>query len=136
MTLRRTKIVATLGPASNELEILKRMITAGLDVVRLNFSHGKASDHEDRMHLVREAARACGKEIGILADLQGPKIRIARFQQGKINLKENTLFILDANLDTDAGDEKQVGIDYKTLPQDVKPGDILLLDDGRLVLEV
>jgi pyruvate kinase len=136
MTLRRTKIVATLGPASNELEILKRMITAGLDVVRLNFSHGKASDHEDRMHLVREAARACGKEICILADLQGPKIRIARFQQGKINLKENTLFILDANLDTDAGDEKQVGIDYKTLPQDVKPGDILLLDDGRLVLEV
>lgn len=133
---RRTKIVATLGPASNDLDILKRMITAGLDIVRLNFSHGTASDHEKRVNLVREAAKACGKEIGVLADLQGPKIRIARFRKDKISLQENDVFILDANLASDEGDTLQVGIDYKTLPQDVKSGDILLLDDGRLVFEV
>jgi len=135
-SLRRTKIVATLGPASNDLEMLKKMITAGLDVVRLNFSHGTASDHENRVNLVREAAKACGKEIGVLADLQGPKIRISKFRHEKINLKENDLFILDASLASDNGDTQQVGIDYKDLPNDVKSGDILLLDDGRLVFEV
>jgi len=133
---RRTKIVATLGPASNDLDILKRMITAGLDIVRLNFSHGTAGDHENRVNLVREAAKACGKEIGVLADLQGPKIRIAKFRKDKISLQENDIFILDANLASDEGDTLQVGIDYKALPQDVKSGDILLLDDGRLVFEV
>lgn len=135
-SLRRTKIVATLGPASNDLDMLKKMITAGLDIVRLNFSHGTASDHEKRVVLVREAAKACGKEIGVLADLQGPKIRIARFRKDKVNLQENDIFVLDANLASDEGDTQQVGIDYKTLPQDVKSGDILLLDDGRLVFEV
>ncbi len=134
--LRRTKIVATLGPASNDVEMLKKMISAGLDIVRLNFSHGTAADHEKRVNLVREAAKACGKEIGVLADLQGPKIRIAKFRNEKIDLKENDIFVLDANLASDQGDAQQVGIDYKTLPQDVKSGDILLLDDGRLVFEV
>lgn len=134
--LRRTKIVATLGPASNDVEILKRMITAGVDIVRLNFSHGTAADHENRINLVREAAKACGKEIGVLADLQGPKIRIAKFRKDKIILKEDDIFVLNANLASDEGDTQQVGIDYKNLPNDVKSGDILLLDDGRLVFEV
>lgn len=136
MAIKRTKIIATLGPSSNSVEVLKAMMMAGMDVVRVNFSHGKASDHAQRIEMVREAAKSLGREVGILADLQGPKIRVAKFREGKIFLKENTQFILDATLETDDGDESQVGIDYKALPQDVKSGDILLLDDGRLVLTV
>jgi pyruvate kinase len=136
MTLRRTKIIATLGPASNNPEILKRMINAGLDIIRVNFSHGNASDHQNRITMVRDIAKACGKEIGVLADLQGPKIRVAKFQTGKIQLKEGDQFILNADLPSDAGDATQVGIDYKALPQDVSAGDVLLLDDGRIVFQV
>jgi pyruvate kinase len=134
--LKRTKIVATLGPATDEKGVLRAMIDAGLDVVRLNFSHGKAEDHIRRANLVRECAKEVGREIAIMADLQGPKIRIARFKLGKIFLKEGAPFILDADLSKEAGDEKAVGIDYKGLPQDVHSGDVLLLDDGRLVLKV
>lgn len=134
--MRRTKIVATLGPASNNLDILRQMIAAGVNVVRLNFSHGSADEKKILVNTVREAAKAEGKIVGILADLQGPKIRIAKFKNGKIILKENSTFTLDAALDKDAGDDNVVGIDYKELPGDVKPQDILLLDDGRLVLIV
>lgn len=133
---KRTKIVATLGPATDEEGVLRAMIHAGLDVVRLNFSHGKAEEHIKRAELVRQCAQAEGREIAIMADLQGPKIRIARFKQGKIFLKEGSQFILDADLSKEAGDEKAVGIDYKRLPKDVQRGDLLLLDDGRLVLKV
>lgn len=133
---KRTKIVATLGPATDKEGVLPAMIAAGLDVVRLNFSHGKAEDHIKRANLVRECAKAAGREIAIMADLQGPKIRIARFKLGKIFLKEGSQFILDADLSKEAGDEKSVGIDYKNLPKDVQGGDLLLLDDGRLVLKV
>lgn len=133
---KRTKIVATLGPATDKEGVLSAMIAAGLDVVRLNFSHGKAEDHIKRAKLARECAKAAGREIAIMADLQGPKIRIARFKLGKIFLKEGAQFILDTDLSKEAGDEKSVGIDYKNLPKDVKAGDILLLDDGRLVLKV
>ncbi len=133
---RRTKIVATLGPASNKPEVLDALIEAGVDVVRLNFSHGKASEHLALAETVRNRARAYGRQVGILADMQGPKIRIARFKVGKIYLKEEATFILDAELDSDAGDEEQVGIDYKQLPQDVERGDTLLLDDGRIVFWV
>lgn len=134
--LKRTKIVATLGPATDQKAVLQTMISAGLDVVRLNFSHGKAEDHIKRANLVREAAKAAGREIAIMADLQGPKIRIARFKLGKVFLQEGKLFVLDADLSKDEGDEKAVGIDYKNLPKDVQRGDLLLLDDGRLVLKV
>jgi pyruvate kinase len=133
---KRTKIVATLGPATDREGVLPAMIAAGLDVVRLNFSHGSADDHIRRANLVRECAKAAGREIAIMADLQGPKIRIARFKLGKVFLKEGDQFILDADLAKDAGDEKKVGIDYKNLPKDVYSGDFLLLDDGRLVLKV
>lgn len=133
---KRTKIVATLGPATDKEGVLPAMIKAGLDVVRLNFSHGKAEDHIKRANLVRECAKAAGREITIMADLQGPKIRIARFELGKVFLKEGSQFILDADLSNEAGDEKSVGIDYKNLPRDVQAGDLLLLDDGRLVLKV
>lgn len=133
---RRTKIVATLGPATNTPEVLDAIIEAGVDVVRLNFSHGEASEHLELAETVRNRARAYGRQVGVLADLQGPKIRISRFKAGRIFLEEDAQFVLDAELDSDAGDSNQVGIDYKQLPQDVKRGDTLLLDDGRLVFWV
>ena len=134
--MRRTKIVATLGPASSNLDVLRQMIAAGVNVVRLNFSHGTTDEKKNLVNAVREAAKTEGKIVGILGDLQGPKIRVAKFKNGKVILKENATFILDAVLAKDVGDENSVGIDYKDLPQDVKSGDILLLDDGRLVFVV
>ena len=132
---RHTKIVATLGPASSDPEVLERMIRAGVDVVRLNFSHGKAQDHIDRASLVREAARRVGKPVAIMADLQGPKIRVGKFAEGKVMLEQGQPFVLDAGR-TELGDLGGVGLDYKELPRDVKPGDTLLLNDGLIVLVV
>ncbi|MDC8784597.1 pyruvate kinase [Roseateles koreensis] len=132
---RATKIVATLGPASSSPEVLERMIRAGVDVVRLNFSHGKAQDHIDRARLVREVAAAAGRSVAIMADLQGPKIRVGKFENGKIELINGRSFILDAER-TELGNDDIVGLDYKELPRDVKPGDTLLLNDGLLVLTV
>jgi pyruvate kinase len=132
--LRRTKIVATLGPASSDPKILSRMIAAGLDVVRMNFSHGTADEHRKRVELVRELARKARRTVGVLVDLQGPKIRIGRFRDGKINLAVGAKFVLDA--ECALGDAHQVGLDYRNLPNDVQPGDTLLLDDGRVVLGV
>jgi pyruvate kinase len=132
---RSTKIVATLGPASSSPEVLEQMIRAGVDVVRLNFSHGKAQDHIDRANLVREVAAKAGKQVAIMADLQGPKIRVGKFENGKIELVNGASFILDADR-TELGNQEAVGLDYKELPRDVKPGDTLLLNDGLLVLTV
>ncbi|HEY6864047.1 MAG TPA: pyruvate kinase [Burkholderiales bacterium] len=131
---RSTKIVATLGPASSDAATLERMFLAGVDVVRLNFSHGTAEDHVRRAEMVREASRKTGRTVGIMADLQGPKIRIGKFKDGPITLKPGDSFILDA--DCELGDDRRVGLDYKELPRDVHPGDMLLLDDGRIVFEV
>jgi len=133
---RRTKIVATLGPATNSVKVIDAIIEAGVDVVRLNFSHGESTEKLELAELVRNRARAYGRQVGVLADLQGPKIRISRFKEGKVFLEENATFVLDAELDADAGDIDQVGVDYKSLPYDVKRGDTLLLDDGRVVLWV
>ena len=132
---RATKIVATLGPASNTPEILEAMIRAGVNVVRLNFSHGTAQDHIDRATMVRDAARRAGTEVAIMADLQGPKIRVGKFAAGKTMLENGQPFVLDASR-TEPGDNGGVGLDYKELPRDVKPGDTLLLNDGLLVLKV
>lgn len=134
--LRRTKIVSTLGPASESPEVLERLILAGVNVVRLNFSHGSAEDHKLRAETVRKLAAKHNRYVAILGDLQGPKIRVARFKDGKIQLKVGDKFILDAALERDAGNQDQVGIDYKELPNDCVPGDVLLLDDGRVVLTV
>jgi len=133
--LRRTKIVATLGPATETPEVLEGLILAGVDVVRLNFSHGKAEEHRARAALVREMAAKHGRFVAILADLQGPKIRISRFADGKVTLHKGQRFVLDAALDKNAGDATRVGIDYEALITDSKPGDVLLLDDGRVVLK-
>ena len=134
--LRRTKIVATLGPATETRDALEKLIVAGVDVVRMNFSHGEPEDHVKRAELVRDIAAEKGRNVAILGDLQGPKIRIARFKEGKVNLVPGELFTLDADLERDEGTSQAVGIAYKTLPNDCKAGDILLLDDGRLSLEV
>nr|WP_315487471.1 pyruvate kinase [uncultured Undibacterium sp.] len=132
--LRGTKIVATVGPASNDLDTLVNMLKAGVNVVRLNFSHGKAQDHIDRAALVRKAAEVCGIEIAIMADMQGPKIRIGKFENSKIQIENGDKFILDA--DCTLGNQERVGLDYKALPRDVKPKDVLLLNDGLIVLIV
>ncbi|MCO6413634.1 MAG: pyruvate kinase [Thiogranum sp.] len=133
---RRTKIVATLGPSTDDPKVLDAMIQAGVDVVRVNFSHGTHEEHMRRAEQVRNRARAHGRQVGVFADLQGPKIRIDRFRNGKIQLVEGARFILDAELDKDAGTEERVGITYKALVDDVTRGDTLLLDDGAVVLWV
>ena len=135
MPRHATRIVATLGPASSNLEILAAMIQAGVNVVRLNFSHGSAQDHIDRAALVREASKLVGREVAIMADLQGPKVRVGKFANGKIQLQMGQAFVLDASR-TELGDEQGVGLDYKELPRDVKKGDVLLLNDGLIVMTV
>jgi pyruvate kinase len=132
--LRRTKIVATIGPASRHPDILEAIIDAGVDVVRLNFSHGDAEQHIGVAELARHLARNRGHTVGVMADLQGPKIRIGKFVNGKIELKRGQDFILDAS--AGIGDDERVGLDYKDLPHDVSKGTVLLLDDGRIVLSV
>ncbi|MBY4677234.1 pyruvate kinase [Marinobacterium arenosum] len=134
--LRRTKIVATLGPATSSAQQIEQLILAGADVMRLNFSHGEADDHRRRAELVREMAARHGRYVALLGDLQGPKIRIARFADTKVRLEIGRQFTLDAELDRDGGDASRVGIDYKALISDSRPGDILLLDDGRIELKV
>src|SRR5438876_245830 len=131
---RATKIVATLGPASSTADVLTRMLAAGVDVVRLNFSHGTAADHQGRARMVRDAATALGREVAIMADLQGPKIRVGKLANGKAALKTGQTYILDA--DCELGNEERVGLDYKELPRDVEPGAVLLLDDGLIRLRV
>ena len=134
--LRRTKIVATLGPATDDPQVLTDMVRAGVDVVRLNFSHGSVADHARRLELVRAAAARAGRYVGVLGDLQGPKIRIERFASGKVELIDGAEFTLDASLGKEAGNDQAVGIAYKKLPADVFAGDVLLLNDGQISLQV
>jgi pyruvate kinase len=135
MPRRATKIVATLGPASSDPVLLEKMIRAGVNVVRLNFSHGTAQDHIDRALMVREVAKRAGREVGIMADLQGPKIRVGKFAEGKIMLEPGAKFVMDASR-TELGDVNGVGLDYKSLPSEVNAGDVLLLNDGLIVIIV
>jgi pyruvate kinase len=134
--LRRTKIVATLGPATDDPKVMSDMVRAGVDVVRLNFSHGAVADHARRVALVRAAAQSAGRYVGVLGDLQGPKIRIDRFADGKVLLTDGAEFTLDASLGVNDGTIAAVGIAYKKLPSDVVAGDVLLLNDGQISLEV
>ena len=132
--LRSTKIVATLGPASSDPAVLESMVRAGVDVVRLNFSHGSAEDHLKRAALVKEIARGVGRTVAIMCDLQGPKIRVGKFKDGRITLQKGQKFILDAGCEL--GDAERSGLDYKELPRDVEAGAVLMLDDGKIVLDV
>ncbi len=131
---RRTKIVATLGPACRDPKVLARMIEVGVDVVRINFSHGTKQEHIESVELLRALAKEAGTTVGVLADLQGPKIRIGKFEKSKIKLEIGDKFILDA--DCELGNQERVGLDYKELPNDVETGATLMLDDGRIVLGV
>ena len=133
---RRTKIVATMGPSTDDPKVIDELIRIGVDCVRLNFSHGSPEDHQKRANMVRESAARHGRHVAILGDLQGPKIRIDRFKDGKIFLEDGAPFIFDASLDKEAGDQERVGLTYKQLVDDVREGDTLLLDDGRLVFTV
>ena len=134
--LRRTKIVATVGPATDDVQILTDMMRAGLDVARLNASHGTVDDRRRRLAMVREAANRANRCVGVLLDLAGPKIRIESFVEGKVMLVEGTPFVLDTALDPKAGTLESVGVAYKNLIHDVKGGDTLLLNDGQIVLDV
>jgi pyruvate kinase len=133
---RRTKIVTTLGPATDRDNNLEKIIAAGANMVRMNFSHGAPADHIKRANQVREIATRLGIEVAIMGDLQGPKIRVSTFKNGKIRLAVGDKFTLDSDLKKGQGDQQGVGLDYKTLPQEVCPGDVLLLDDGRVQLKV
>ena len=134
--LRRTKIIATLGPATDANGALKRLLAEGVDVVRLNLSHGTADDHRKRAAAVRAAAAELGREVAVLADLQGPKIRIERFAAGPVELEPGAPFTLDCREDAPAGDATRVGVSYHDLWRDLRPADVLLLDDGLIALEV
>jgi pyruvate kinase len=131
---RSTKIVATLGPASSEEAVLRRMVLAGVDIVRLNFSHGTAEDHAARVRLLRAITKDTGRTVGIMADLQGPKSRVGKFEHGKVELVAGAPFILDVACKL--GNAERVGLDYPELIDDVEPGVVLLLDDGRIVLDI
>ena len=133
---RRTKIVTTLGPATDRGTNLEQIIVAGANMVRMNFSHGEAADHVKRAQQVREIAARLGKEVAIMGDLQGPKIRVSTFENNKIQLSVGDKFTLDSDIEKGQGNHQQVGLDYKTLPQEVSAGDVLLLDDGRVQLAV
>ncbi len=134
--MRRTKIVATLGPATSAPDTLRELMRAGLDVARLNFSHGSAAEMRERVETLRRVAAEEGRYIALLGDLQGPKIRIRRFQNGSERLARGGEFFLDPDLDDDAGTDAGVGIAYERLAADVTPGDMLLLNDGQIELEV
>jgi len=133
---RRTKIVATLGPATDDTQVLNEIIDAGMDVARINFSHGEEEEHCARIEALRKASAECGREIGLMGDLQGPKIRVKRFRNSRATLKEGASFFLDSALGMDDGNEEGVGVAYPSLHEDVSEGDVLLLNDGQITLEV
>ena len=133
---RRTKILATLGPATDRPEALDALLAAGVDVVRINLSHGELTDHQHRVEALRSWSERNGRRVGILVDLQGPKIRIEQFREGPVQLREGDAFVLDPAIDPEGGDASGVGVAYEALPEDLVAGDELLLDDGRLVVRV
>ena len=134
--MRRTKIIATLGPATDKSGVLEKLITAGVDVFRLNYSHQTHDHHEKRIKEVRRLSLKHKHAVAVIADLQGPKIRIENFKNGKIQLIEGKKFKINTELSSNDGDESQIGISYKKLANDLKVKDKLLIDDGRIVLSV
>ena len=134
--MRRTKIIATLGPATDEPGVLEKLFEAGVDVFRLSYSHQTHAHHENRLKEIRSLSKKYTHAVGVMADLQGPKIRIEHFDGGKVQLVEGAEFVIDTDMDSEAGDDKHVGVSYKNLPKDVRTGDTLLIDDGRIVMRV
>lgn len=134
MQIRRTKIIATLGPATDSPEALKALIEAGADVLRINLSHGTHKEQALRAAQVRGMALVLKKEVAILADLRGPKIRLEKFVDGPVTLESGDVFTLDASEDAGPGDQSGIGVTYKGLADDVSAGDLLLLDDGMVTM--
>ena len=134
--MRRTKIVASLGPSTDDPKAMANLIRAGIDVARINLSHGTPKDHRYRAALVQERAAKRGRPVGLLCDLQGPKIRIEGFRSGEAQLRNGKPFVIDVTLGSSEGTEERVGTTYKSLPGDVQKGDVLLLDDGSITLRV
>ncbi|MEM7401602.1 MAG: pyruvate kinase [Pseudomonadota bacterium] len=134
--MRHTKIIATLGPATDSEQVMGRLIDAGIDLVRLNFSHGSHEEHAWRIKTLRKLTKEKNYEVGVLGDLQGAKIRIGLFKNKKINLNVGDAFCIDVDLPIEDGDQERVGTTYKGLAADVGPNDTLLVDDGRVVLKV
>ena len=134
--MRRTKIIATLGPATDAPGVLEQLVESGVDVFRLNYSHQDHAHHEQRLKEIRKLSEKHKHAVAIMADLQGPKVRIEHFFGGKVQLVEGSEFIIDTDMDSELGDEKHVGVSYKNLPRDVRSGDTLLIDDGRIVMRV
>ena len=134
--MRRTKIIATVGPSTDKPGMLEKLLLAGVDLFRVNYSHQAHEDHERRVEEIRKVSASLNIEVGIICDLQGPKIRIEKFAGGKITLGEGDSFTINTKMKRDAGDQNQVGVTYKKLAKDVKKGDTLLVDDGKLVLKV
>ena len=133
---RRCKIVATLGPSTDDTETLRQMIEMGLDVARLNFSHGSREEQEKRFHSLRQIAAESGRFVGVIGDLQGPKIRVRRFKKSSVTLERGDSFFLDSTLGDAAGSKKGVSVAYDKIHLDLSAGDILLLNDGQIKLEV
>ena len=134
--MRRTKIVVTLGPSTDRPEVMQKLMQVGVDIFRINYSHQTQADHQQRIDTVRKFAASAGTEVAIMADLQGPRIRLRQFRDGQIMLERNAAFVLDAGLDEQAGDATRVGVTYDKLPMEVQPGNLLLIDDGRVALRV
>ena len=134
--MRRTKIVATLGPATSSPDAIRDLLSAGVNVVRINFSHGEAENHRRSVETVRKTAAELGHVVGILGDLQGPKIRVANFKNDSVDLEIGQNFVIDIDLEEDAGNKDTVGCVYRELPGDLNTGSVLVLDDGRIILEV
>jgi pyruvate kinase len=131
--VRRAKIVCTLGPATSSAEAIRALVDAGMDVARLNLSHGGYPEHEEVYRHVREAAEATGHGVGVVVDLQGPKIRLGRFVEGGVDLAPGDHFTI--TVEDVAGDAERVSTTYSGLPGDVRVGDTILIDDGKVVLE-
>ena len=132
--MRRAKIVATLGPSTDNIETVQKLISSGMNVARLNMSHGEHTDHKRRLELVRDASKKIRKEVAVLADLQGPKIRVGTFSNGPVSLVNGQKFIITTQ--DCSGDKERVSTTYKGICADVKKGDPLLIDDGKIRLEV
>ena len=133
---RRTKIIVSLGPATDNAKVMAALVQEGIDVARINMSHGSPEDHQRRAALLRKCTQEQNRSVGLLMDLQGPKIRIQGFRQGPIQLRNGKIFIIDPALGSQAGTDQSVGTTYQALPEDVVQGDRLLLDDGNITLRV
>ena len=133
--MKATKIICTLGPASSDKQVMKEMLAAGMNVARFNFSHGSYEEHLEKMKTFREACRETGVPAAVLLDTKGPEIRLGAFAEDKVSVSKGQKFVLRGS-DDQPGTEEGVGISYKGLAALVSPGTLILIDDGKVRMEV